>query len=296
MCKIVFVALLATATSALAERPIKTPSGQPESIFYQTTAAETGAKLASQCMDLGWQVANQSTNQVTCEVPMGMWKSVLTQMLIGNSYSTSPKTYIAVNIVQVGNNVRAQARAWAETQMAFGQMRQHQYADDNTFTSLVGFLGKAGGELPEGTTFTGNYMGFDHDPATANTSGLTVTQVFPTSPAHVAGMKVGDQVVKVDGKGFKNQADFAKKLNRVKSASYDVLVRRGGQEVKLTLQRMTRPPVGSASWKILTGKAPEATAAAIATPAPTPSSATTTPVVSPAAAEAPTTTAEAPKP
>ncbi len=260
---LVLATVVATPARA-AERAVKTPSGQPEMVFPNALASDVGAKLASACMDLGWQISNQSTNAVTCEVPMGVWQSAMTQMLIGNSYSTTPKGYVGVNIVQLGSNVRAQGRAWVETQMAFGQMRQHQYTDDKTFDNLLGLLGRAGGELPPGTTFTTNYIGFDNEPSSAQTSGLLVMKVYPTSPGDVAGLLVGDQIVKVDGKGFKDQGDFLKKLSRVKTESYPLGVRRNGQEVTLSIRRQTRPPVGSPQWNVLMGKDTTAVTAPVA--------------------------------
>jgi hypothetical protein len=257
-------AAIAASTSALAERSIITPSGQPEAVFYKTTVAEAGAKLASTCMDLGWQVSAQTSNQVTCEVPMGMWQSVMTQMLIGNSYSTTPKGYVAINLVQLNDNVRAQGRAWAQTQMAFGQMQEHQYTDDGTFNNLLGFMGKAGGVLPIGTRFTGTYLGFENEDASNNTSGLNITVVYPTSPAERAGMKVGDQVVRIDGKGFKNATDFSKKLANIRTATYPVTVRRNGQEMVLTLTREARPTVGSPEWHVLMAGTPAEAATAAA--------------------------------
>jgi len=250
-----FILLAVIGTSpALAERSIVTPSGQPEAVFHNATVADASAKVASTCMDLGWQVASQTPNQVTCEVPMGMWQSVMTQVLIGNSYSTTPKSFVAINLVQLNTNVRAQSRAWTETQMAFGQMRQHQFKDDKTFENLMGFLSRAGAQPPQGTRFTGNWVGFDTDPASNNTSALTVTKVFPTSPAEAGGLKVGDQVIRIDGNDFKNAADFQKKLKRIKSATYSLTIRRGGQEITLNLQRMSRPAVGTPAWNVIMGQ------------------------------------------
>lgn len=300
MRKILFALVCITLLSspALADRFANTPSGQPEASFSETTLSDAGGKIVSSCMDSGFQVTSQTTNQITCEVPLNSWKSAVTQMLIGNSYSTTPRSYVSVSLAQIGPNVRTQARAWVETQTAFGQNRQHQYTDDATFNNLINFLMRAGADLPHGTTFSGTYLGFDYDAASAKTSALSVIQVTANAPAEKAGMKVGDRIIAVNGKRFKNSDDFTKKLRSVQvGATYPVLVQRDGQEVTLSLVQRTRPTVGSpeytammADWR---SKKAQAETSAVA-PAPASKAIASTPPPAPANSQASAQTVQAP--
>lgn len=242
-----------TSAALAADRMALTPSGQPEMVFPNTSLSDASGKLVGACMDSGFQVTNQAPNQVTCEVPLTSMKSALTQMLIGNSYSTTPRSYVSVSLAQIGSNVRTQARAWVETQMAFGQVRQQPYIDDKTFNNLLSFLGRAGGALPHGTRFTQTYVGFDASPETSNASAMDVVKVFPTSPGEKAGLLVGDRVTTVNGKGWKDFEDYQKRLRAVKPGTiYSLGVQRAGKQLTLNVVQAVRPTVGSAEWNALT--------------------------------------------
>lgn len=197
-------------------REVITPSGLPEVIFPATPSADVASKVASHCMDAGWQVTSQQNNQIVCEVPMNAMRSVLTQALIGNSYSTTPRQFVKVNIAQIGDHSRAQAMAWVETQMVFGQMRQQPFTDDNTFNNLIGFLTAAGGELPPGSQFPGIYIGFGGQ-AESDGKGVSavVLLVTPGTPGEEAGLLTGDRIMKVNGSTFKSMEDFTKKLSKL---------------------------------------------------------------------------------
>jgi PDZ domain len=270
---VVACATLFTSPALAAGRTAVTPSGQPEGVFANTTLGDAGGKLASVCMDSGFQVTNQTPNQITCEVPLNGFKSAFTQMLIGNSYSTTPRSYVRISLAQIGGNVRIQAHAWVETQMAFGQMRQHQYSDDTTFNNLIDFLLRTGAELPHGTYFTGTYVGFHASPATRDANAFDITKVVPSGPADKAGLLVGDRLVSVNGKAFKNWADFQKKLSTVRlGANYPLIVQRDGREVTLTVLQQTRPTVGTPEYTALRAKEQASAPLAAATPLPAPQS------------------------
>jgi membrane-associated protease RseP (regulator of RpoE activity) len=238
------------ASAAIAGKPAATtPSGLPEAVFDSTTLADATGKISSECMDKGWQVTNQTTNQVSCQVPFGGLKQALAGALLGNAYSTPPNVYVQVNLAEVGENVRAQARAWMETQMAFGQTRTMQYDDSKTKTNLMSFLVSAGATLPDGTVFNTPWMGFTDLPT--DTTALNVTQIFTNSPAAQAGLKIGDQITAINGKNFKSIADFGNRLGKIKDTTYAVTVMRGGQPLTLTIQRASIPAVGTPEYAAL---------------------------------------------
>ena len=128
----IIIAAIAAATALCISHPAEafekeavTPSGRAEMVFAYTPIAEAVTAVGSKCMDRGWMITQQTNNQVVCEIPLGMWQSALTQMMIGNSYSSPPKSFVRVSLAQTGDHTRVQTQAWAETQMAFGQMQHH---------------------------------------------------------------------------------------------------------------------------------------------------------------------------
>lgn len=238
---------------AHAARQVVTPSGQPDAMFRGAPLQDATSKVVNQCMNKGWAVASQSTNQVVCEVPVGAMKAAFQQMLLGNSYSTTPRTFARFTVAQVGDSSRVQAAAWVETQMAFGQVRQQPYTDDETFNGLQGFLLEAGGELPPGSRITGVYIGFNGEPqAEGKKIVLPVTSVTAGSPGALAGLQVGDRVLKLNGQPFKNFEDFKKKLNKVGAGvRFPLEIERAGKAQTLTVVAAEFPMVGSPEWTAL---------------------------------------------
>lgn len=142
--------LSACATTPPVQRLIDTPSGRPEAVFSNSSPDQVQSKLASGCMDRGMLVVSSSQNQVQCEIQLNAMQSALLQVMIGNSYSTPPRQYVRFVITPTGAGARVQAQMWAETQMAFGQMRQAELNSNEQFNSVQSFLFDIGG------TSTGN--------------------------------------------------------------------------------------------------------------------------------------------
>src|SRR5205807_763904 len=117
------------------------------------------------------------------------------------------------------------------------------YTDDKTKTGLMALMVNAGGVFPNGTTISGNYLGID----SSNNDGskITVTHVFANTPSAQAGFKTGDQIVAINGKSFKNDEDFEKRLNKVNDPTYAITVVRDGQSQTFTVQRRARPAMGT---------------------------------------------------
>ena len=217
-------------------------------VFAAMPLDQAVAKVSSACMDRGWMVTNQINNQVVCEVPMGVWQSALTQLAIGNSYSTPPKQFVRVSLAQMGEHTRAQV--WAETQMAFGQMQHHQYQDDNTYNSMLTFLGEAGAQLPIGTTFTAHaYLGINGEATTwpngrRSQYGQTLKRVMEGAPAHAMGVRTGDVLTKVNNRTFRDEAGLAALLNRQRIGQpITVTVMRNGEELTFNGTAKGRPAI-----------------------------------------------------
>lgn len=130
-------------------------AAQADATFQNTTVADVTGRIAGGCMNNNWTVTNQTTNQVTCQVPMNFGKQLLAEMLMGSSYSTQTNSYVQFNVAQIGPDVRAQGRAWLENQSAFGQTRQQPFTDRKTQTRLVTFLEAVGAGAPR-SSFAGD--------------------------------------------------------------------------------------------------------------------------------------------
>jgi len=243
------VALVATHAVAL-DKAATTPSGRPEMIFAYTPVDQAVASVSSKCMDRGWMVTQQLPGQVVCEIPMGVFQSALTQMLIGNSYSSPPKQFIRISMAQTGDHTRVQTQTWAETQMAFGQMQHHQYTDDNTYNASMVFMGEAGAQFPVGTTFTGAaYLGVEGEAAQwqdgrRSAYGWRITKVTSGSPSARMGVQVGDIIGKINNRGFRDDAGFLAQLDRARIGQpLALLIVRAGQNQTLSGTAEGRPTI-----------------------------------------------------
>jgi len=239
------------AGSALAAPLMVTPSGRPDALFPGMTADTAQAKIASYCMDKAMTVVSTSPGQVVCEAKMGMMQSVLSQMLIGNSYSTPPRQLIRFNVVSLGADARVQANAWIETQMAFGQMRQEALDGDKINDGLESILLGAGGSLPAGTRIKSGaaYLGFQGSPEVRN-AGRSQFSVWPVkgfqadSPAKEAGVQIGDVITKVNGERVKGDDEMGTRLARMMHSGkpdFALTVERNGVEQTITVPMRERP-------------------------------------------------------
>lgn len=268
--RIVAAAALAVAlplmlnSPAWAERTVFTPSGLADATFDKTSQTEAAAKLANHCMNKGWAVASQSGNQVVCEVPMNTMKTALMQVLVGNRYSTTPRSYVKFSVAQIGENSRAQGTAWVETQMAFGQVRQQPFIDDTTYEQLLGFMVDAGGRLPAGTTFAGIYLGVQGAiQSDGKKAWRNVDNVMPGSPAEAAQLKSGDKIIKVGGRSFTDLKSWNKALFKfAPGVRFPLDVLRDGRTVTLQVEGRAMPTVGTPEydWFVQTAKQASAVA------------------------------------
>lgn len=254
MRRILLAVTVLAATPAYAGNDMfaVTPSGRTEMFLPGTTLQDASGKVSARCMANGLTVVSSSANDVVCELKMGAFNSALTQLLIGNSYSTPPKTLVKFNLAQMSNNTIVQANEWIETQMAFGQMRRQDLANDKVHNDLMAFLSSAGAQYLPGTSFPNNaYMGVAFKGSTKtkfkgkDTPGVVLGQVTAGAPIDVAGAKEGDLLVAVNDKPFANVMDFEKRTRDIPVGSkYDVTVERAGHPMTLSVVSARRPAVG----------------------------------------------------
>jgi hypothetical protein len=221
-----------------------TPSGTTEAQFPDKPQVVVG-QLSGACIDRKWTIVSSGSSELVCEVPMNMTQSVLTQALIGNSYSTQPRRFIRFNVAETQGISRAQASGWVETQMAFGQIQRTNLAGPPFHNSVIDFMTAAGGKLPTGTTFPNHaWMGFTGRPIPqGKTIGVEVAELVPEQPAAVAGLQIGDIVTSIAGKKFSDTDGYLDATERAaKSPTYKIEYLRVGKKNTATLARAFRSP------------------------------------------------------
>lgn len=244
---ILLAVLLAAAvptTPALADEPYAiTPSGRTEAIF-DMPVTETSDRIANGCIDLGWTVVSTTSTVVICEAQMSTLQSVLAALTIGNRYSTPPKQFLRFNIAGLGHSSRVQATGWIETQMAFGQTRTEEMTAANYHNNVMDLFQGLGGRFPPGTTFPYHaYFGSKFELTDGN-KGLLLTEIERGSPADRGGLQRGDVLTRLARERIKGSGDLLDGLRKAaKNATYEVEISRGGQPMKLTLEREYRPTV-----------------------------------------------------
>lgn len=119
----------------------------PHDVYFQASPSDVSAKLASFCMDRGITVVESDDHHVLCSKEMDGGKSILTQLLIGNAYSTPPVQNVRFQIVGYGSGSRVQFSEWVETQMPGGQVSRvpnDSSKEANNIRSLLYGIGATG--------------------------------------------------------------------------------------------------------------------------------------------------------
>lgn len=234
------------------------PSGRVEMVFVDSTVADTVNQLQSGCMTAGYSVVSTGPNQVVCELPMSMMQSIFTQLAIGNSYSTTPRTFMRLSVGQSAEDSRVQTYVWTETQMAFGQVQQMPLNGEAMQNNLFNFLGSAGGQYPIGTTFPNmSYLGAEGDiigiqNGRRTMQGWRVRAVVPGGPIDQMGLQVGDVIVRVGRRTFDDLPAFADRLSDVRVGQpLRLVAMRSGAEMEFEGTAQARPPI---QWLIRRGQ------------------------------------------
>lgn len=244
MKKVILATALATvAAPALADEPYAmTPSGLTEA-FFDLPVVATSDKIANGCFDMGWTMVSSSTTTVVCEAQMGTLQSVLSQLFLGNQYSTPPKQYIRFNLAGVGPSTRVQATGWIETQMAFGQTRTEEMSSAHYHNNVMNLFSALTGRFPPGTTFPNHaYLGTGF--AETDGNGLVVTEVAADSPAEQAGIRVGDVITRLAKERIKTGNDVLDGLRKAaKNPTFRIEFVRAGTEMEAEVTRRYRADV-----------------------------------------------------
>lgn len=228
--------------AALADKPFAmTPSGATEAIFDMPVTNASDA-LVNGCVDAGQTVISSTSTVVVCEFYLNTTESVLGALLLGNQYSTPPRSYVRFNAAELRGSTRVPANAWLETQMAFGQIRKQDLGSDHFHNEVMGFLASAGGRFPPGTVFPNHaYIGLRWETALSPEKGLRVIEVAEGGPAEEAGVQLGDVVTAIARERIKDGSDVLDGLHKAaRSDTYEVALYRGGKKMSLELPRRYR--------------------------------------------------------
>lgn len=116
------------------------PSGKPTVTLTNVSLDEAKSKVIDRCVNVGLQITEQG-NTITCWNTMEGMSAAFAQVLIGNSYSTSPTQHRQIVLTQQGDDVRLVGnRMWIQTQMALGQIKQQELNSNKQLNEFNSFL------------------------------------------------------------------------------------------------------------------------------------------------------------
>lgn len=144
-------AVAALAACEQVDKVAETPTGRPEVSFSTKDVQSVTNKIPGICSQVGLMVQSVSSNEVICGGTMSGGQAVMTQLAIGNSYSTTPEQHVRFTTFPVGNETRVQAYRWAETVMPFGQVRKLEITSHESFNEIMKAMMSVGGK-PVGVT------------------------------------------------------------------------------------------------------------------------------------------------
>lgn len=96
----------------------------------------------------------------------------------------------------------------------------------------------------------GEYEGVGVEIVTTTDNKVYIYSVFESSPADKAGLKVGDEILTVDGKEMADSTEIANYIKQSEKASFDMKVLRGEEEIEVTLTR-EKVTINSVSSKMI---------------------------------------------
>ena len=123
-----------------------TSSGYPEGVFRNASLEKAKGKILDGCVRHGLMVSEATSNQVVCEKTMTGGDAVLAQMLVGNSYSTTPVRKLRFIMYKLNQDVKVTAQEWFQSQMVFGQVNKQELKSNNQRNDIQNFLFSLGAE------------------------------------------------------------------------------------------------------------------------------------------------------
>ncbi|MEB0092241.1 hypothetical protein RHM65_01460 [Pseudomonas sp. CCI4.2] len=139
-------AIVLTGCASEPPKVRETVSGKPEGVFRNTSVEDARYAIINQCANKGLSVEESTGNQVVCSKEMEGSQAIATQVVLGNSYSTTPQVKARFVFAKKGTDTRVICYAWYETVMALGQVKTMEASSNTDFNGLMSFLSNAGAE------------------------------------------------------------------------------------------------------------------------------------------------------
>jgi hypothetical protein len=155
-----------------------TVSGYPEGTFANTSLESVENKLIGACSRVGAMVSEATLNQVVCGKALEGGEAAFAQILVGNSYSTTPVQKLGFVMYASGSSVKVTAYQWIETQMALGQMRKIELKGNKQRNDLQQLLHNLGAEYATA-------------PTRYSTESQVVLELLKRPPKHPANEGIG---------------------------------------------------------------------------------------------------------
>ena len=148
MKKLLFICAIGTLITGCAQEPLlkQTASGKAEAEYPNHTPEQVIDAVVERCNERGFAVEQQTKNFVVCAKEMEGGQSMFTQLAIGNAYSTTPQLKVRYSVSKFKTGSKAWAEAWAETQMALGQIQRVPLNNNATLNNIQTVLDK---NIPE---------------------------------------------------------------------------------------------------------------------------------------------------
>jgi len=173
----------------------------PPSVVIKAPLDQVKSVLVSHLATQGYNIVTDTPYQLAFSKEVTGVKGALAQVLMGNSYSETPKDTATFMFAVTGDQVMVTAAEELSVRMAFGNVNRINLLDNKKnregMQQLLNSL-KARLETPR----TGGIIGLDVEPdvqRVGDLSGMRISVVTPGGPAEAAGVKVGDLLMAVDG-------------------------------------------------------------------------------------------------
>lgn len=247
MKKLILIPLLSLAVllgcATTQPRITQTPSGKPEAVFETADVDVVKSLIVNAMTTSGFSIQNDSKYLLSFTKEMKGVQGATAQVLIGNSYSTSPQEEAAFSIVQLDSRIRVVASASMSTQMAMGQVQRRDMTDTwfNNYQRLL---------LNLKQQFDVKAHDVELKQIRADNTGLVgilyngvgeVVRLVDGGPAVKAGIRLNDRMLTIDGKPLANSTvEQSRQLSGAPGSKVTLVVRRGSQELTFEITRAER--------------------------------------------------------
>jgi len=138
MKKVLLLAMIALLVGcAVPKRIASTPSGKPEVSIPTNDIGLVKSVTINEFAMKGFMLQEDSSHSLFFTKTMEGSQAMFAQMLIGNSYSTTPQSEIRINMTNYNDQVKLIAFLSMSTQMALGKVNRQDMSNNNAWFNDV---------------------------------------------------------------------------------------------------------------------------------------------------------------